>query len=125
MDTPQLRLQILIASTRPGRQGPAIAKWFFTAAQQHAKFDVELIDLADMNLPILDEPNHPRMKKYEHEHTKRWSATVERADAFVFVAPEYNFGPTPALLNAMNYLYLEWNYKPLAFVSYGGISGGI
>src|SRR5699024_10079378 len=62
---------------------------------------------------------------YQHEHTRRWAASVDEADAYVLVVPEYNFGPTPALLNALNYVYREWNYKPAGFVSYGGVSGGL
>ena len=120
-----LKLHTIIASTRPGRVGPSIANWFHEAAKAHGKFDAELIDLADFHLPVFDEPEHPSQQKYQHEHTKKWSASVKAADAFVFVAPEYNFGPTPALLNALDYLYVEWNYKPAGFVSYGGISGGL
>ncbi len=116
---------VLIASTRPGRIGPAVAGWFFDAAKKHGKFDVSLVDLADLNLPVFDEPNHPSQQKYVREHTKRWAALVSAADAFITVCPEYNFGPTPALTNAMNYLYKEWNYKPWGFVSYGGMSGGM
>jgi NAD(P)H-dependent FMN reductase len=78
-----------------------------------------------MALPIFDESKHPRLRQYEHQHTKRWSESVEAADAFVFVTPEYNFGPPPPLLNALNYLYVEWNYKAAGFVSYGGLSGGL
>lgn len=120
-----LELQIIIASTRPGRVGPAVARWFHEFAQQHGSFDVELVDLADFKLPVYDEPLHPRFQKYEHEHTKRWSARVAAAAAYVFVAPEYNYGPTPALVNALDFLYREWNYKPCGFVSYGGVSGGL
>lgn len=120
-----LRLNVIIASTRPGRVGESVAHWFVEAAKQHGGFDVHLNDLADLNLPLFDEPNHPRLQQYQHEHTKRWSEEVDAADAYVFVVPEYNFGPTPALLNALNYLYNEWNYKPAGFVSYGGMSGGI
>lgn len=119
------KLQTIIASTRPGRVGPSIAKWFNGYAEGHGAFDAKLIDLADFDLPLYNEPMHPRMQKYEHEHTKRWAKSVAEADAYVFVTPEYNFGTTPALLNALNYVYLEWNYKPAAFVSYGGVSGGI
>jgi len=119
------KLQTIIASTRPGRVGPSIAKWFHGYAADHGAFDAQLVDLADFDLPIYDEPFHPRLQKYEHEHTKRWSASVASADAYVFVTPEYNYGTTPALLNALDYVYLEWNYKPAAFVSYGGVSGGI
>jgi NAD(P)H-dependent FMN reductase len=120
-----LKLMVLTCSTRPGRVGPAVADWFFGVAQRHGRFDAEQVDLAIFNLPVYDEPVHPVMQKYEHEHTKKWAAAVARFDAYVFVMPEYNFGPTPALTNALNYLYKEWCYKTCAFVSYGGISGGL
>lgn len=119
------RLHVVLSSTRPGRVGETIARWFHGLAVEHGKFDPELVDLAEFNLPVYDEPRHPVLQQYEHDHTKRWSASVAAADAFVFVTPEYNYGPTPALLNALDYVYKEWNYKPAAFVSYGGISGGI
>ena len=89
-------------------------------------FDAHLVDLKDFDLPVFDEPKHPRLHEYEHEHTLQMVArAVAAADAFVFVAPEYNFGPTPALVNALTYLAREWHYKPAGFVSYGGISGGL
>lgn len=119
------KLHVILGSTRPGRQGASIAKWFVEVAKAHEGFDVQLVDLAEVNLPLIDEPHHPRLKKYEHEHTKKWSATVSAADAFVFVAPEYNHGTSPALLNAIDYLVSEWSYKPAGFVSYGGVSGGL
>jgi NAD(P)H-dependent FMN reductase len=118
-------LTIVVASTRDGRAGLPVAEWFFTRAQAHGQFAAELVDLKQVNLPLLDEPDHPRLQKYQHEHSKRWSALVQRSDAFVFVTPEYNFGPAPSLLNALDYVYKEWNYKAAAFVSYGGISGGM
>lgn len=118
------KLHIIITSTRPGRQGPAVGKWFHGFAARHGKFEAELIDLADFTLPVYDEPNYPQLKQYQHDHTKAWSASVAAADAFVFVTPEYNYGPPPSFVNALNYLYQEWNYKPAAFVSYGGVSGG-
>ena len=120
-----LRLNIIVASTRPGRVGPVVADWFHGVAARHGAFDVHMADLAEFGLPVFDEPRHPRLQQYEHEHTRRWSESVAAADAFALVTPEYNFGPTPALLNALNYLYSEWNYKPAGFVSYGGISGGM
>lgn len=119
------KLSVVIASTRPGRVGPAVGKWFYEFAARQGTFDMELVDLAEMNLPLLDEPVHPRLKQYQHDHTKAWSAQVDAADAFVFVTPEYNFGPPPSLINALDFLYQEWNYKPVAFVSYGGVSGGL
>jgi NAD(P)H-dependent FMN reductase len=120
-----MRLLLVTVSTRPTRKGPAVAAWFEQQARAHGKFDVEPIDLADLNLPLLDEPEHPRLRKYQHEHTKRWSALVDAADAFVFVMPEYNHSPAPALTNALDYLVQEWAYKPAAIVSYGGVSGGL
>lgn len=120
-----MKLNIIIGSTRPGRVSPKIAKWVESVAREHGKFEVELVDLADFNLPLLDEPAHPRMQKYEHEHTKKWSASVSAADAFVFVTPEYDYFPTAALMNAIQALSLEWGYKPAGVVSYGGISGGL
>ncbi len=119
-----LTLQIVITSTRDQRAGVPVAEWFAERATAHGKFSVEVVDLKQVNLPLLDEPNHPMKRQYEHAHTKAWSAIVDRADAYVFVVPEYNFGMPPALLNALDYLYVEWGYKPAAFVSYGGVSGG-
>jgi NAD(P)H-dependent FMN reductase len=112
-------------STRPGRVGPSIARWFHDYAQSHGKFDAHLVDLADFNLPVYDEPQHPSRRKYEHDHTRAWSASVNAADAFVFVVPEYNFMPPPSFVNAIDYLFWEWQYKPVGFVSYGGVSGGL
>jgi NAD(P)H-dependent FMN reductase len=120
-----LKLNIVVCSTRPGRVGPSVAKWFEGVTVQHAKFACELVDLAEFNLPVYNESNHPRFQKYQHDHTKKWSACVSAADAFVFVTPEYNYGPPPSLLNALDYVYVEWNYKPASFVSYGGMSGGV
>ena len=118
-------LQIIIVSTRQGRAGMPVAKWFHEHAARHGKFEIELIDLAEVNLPMFDEPNHPMLQKYQHEHTKAWSATISRGDAYVFVTPEYNYSVPPSLTNALDYLHKEWAYKPVGFVSYGGISGGL
>src|SRR5690348_9990483 len=107
-----LQLDVILASTRPGRAGPAIASWFLAHAERHGKFAVHLIDLALVALPLLDEPHHPRLRRYEHEHTKAWSRTIDAADAFVFVTPEYNYGSPPSLVNALDYLHYEWAYKP-------------
>ncbi|HKW10499.1 MAG TPA: NADPH-dependent FMN reductase [Gemmatimonadaceae bacterium] len=119
-----LLLQVITVSTRPGRAGLPVADWFTAQAQRHGKFTIEAIDLARVALPMFDEPRHPRFRAYEHEHTKAWSGTIDRADAFVFVTPEYNFGTPPSLVNALDYLHHEWQYKPVGFVSYGGVSGG-
>ena len=117
-------LHIIIASTRPGRVGPAIAAWFEGVAKEQGSFDVAVIDLKEFNLPIYNEPGHPMTGVYAFDDTKKWSASVTRADAFVFVMPEYNHSFHAALKNAIDFLHREWNYKPVAFVSYGGISAG-
>jgi len=117
-------LQIIIASTRPGRVGPSVAAWFHDRAVKAGDFEVELVDLAEVNLPMFDEPKHPRFGEYVHQHTKDWSATIARADAYVFVIPEYNYGYNAAIKNAIDYLNREWQYKPLGFVTYGGVAAG-
>lgn len=117
-------LQIITASTRPSRKGPAVAAWFIDLARQDGQFEIETVDLAELGLPLLDEPKHPKFGEYEHDHTLRWSAMVDRADAFAVVTPEYDHGPPASLLNALQYLVKEWAYKPMGFVSYGGVAGG-
>jgi NAD(P)H-dependent FMN reductase len=115
---------IMIASTRPGRVGLPVAQWFTERAIAHGGFEIDVADLAEINLPFMDEPHHPRLRQYQHQHTKEWSARVDAADAFVFVMPEYNYGFNAPLKNAIDYLHQEWAYKPVGFVSYGGISAG-
>ena len=117
-------LTIIIASTRPGRAGLPIGTWFAERARAHREFDVRLVDLAAVDLPMYDEPDHPRLRRYRHLHTKQWSATVDAADAFVFVTPEYNHGYPATLKNAIDYLHEEWSLKPAGFVSYGGVAAG-
>nr|WP_205830402.1 NAD(P)H-dependent oxidoreductase [Microbispora sp. CL1-1] len=117
-------MQIVIASTRPGRVGLPVAEWFHERAVAKDAFEVELVDLAEVNLPFMDEPNHPRLRQYVHQHTKEWSATIERGDAFAFVTPEYNYGFNAVLKNALDFLHHEWHYKPVGFVSYGGVAAG-
>lgn len=121
---PALTLQVIVASTRPGRKGRAVGEWMLELARAHGGFSVELVDLAEVGLPLLDEPHHPRLRQYQNEHTKLWSATIDRADAFVFVTPEYDFAAPAALVNALQYLVHEWAYKPVGFASYGGVSAG-
>lgn len=120
-----MKLKVIVASTRPGRVGKAVGDWIARDAEQHGGFDeVELVDLAEVNLPFMNEPNHPRMRKYTHQHTRDWSAAIDEADAFVFVMPEYNYGYNAELKNAIDYLVHEWAYKPVGLVSYGGVAAG-
>jgi NAD(P)H-dependent FMN reductase len=118
-------LGVIVASVREGRVGFPIAQWVVEAARAHGAFTPRLIDLREVALPLLEEPAHPRLQQYSDDRTKAWSATVGKTDAFVFVTPEYNHSVPPALVNALDHLYLEWNYKAACFVSYGGISGGL
>jgi NAD(P)H-dependent FMN reductase len=120
-----LKLNVIVTSTRPGRNGPKIGKWMAGFAKENSDFEVELVDLADFDLPLLDEPNHPAMQDYQHEHTKRWSESVASADAFVFVSPEYNYFPAASTVNAIQTLHKEWHKKPAGLVGYGGVSGGM
>lgn len=120
-----MKLAVIAVSTREERVGEAVAHWFSEYAQTHGGFEVELIDLKEVNLPLLNEPKHPVLKEYEFEHTKRWSRMIDPADTFVFVTPEYDYFVPGALVNAVDYLSQEWSYKPVGLVGYGGISGGL
>jgi NAD(P)H-dependent FMN reductase len=115
---------IVIASTRPGRVGLPVARWFEGAARAHGGFEIDVADLAEIALPMMDEPRHPRFGDYKHEHTRAWSARVAAAGAVVFVHPEYNHSYNAPLKNAIDYLNAEWAYKPVGFVSYGGVAAG-
>jgi NAD(P)H-dependent FMN reductase len=118
-------LAIIVASTRPGRVGIKVGEWFHAHALKDGRFDVDLVDLAEVGLPFFDEPHHPRLQNYTHRHTKEWSARVDAADAVVFVTPEYNFGMPATLKNALDFLHKEWAHKGAGIVSYGGVSAGL
>lgn len=117
-------LQIIIASTRPGRVGLPVPQWFEGVARQQGSFEVEVLNLTVVALPLLDEPGHPVARQYVHSHSIAWSETIERGDAFGLVHPEYNHNYNPALTNALDYLHGEWRYQRVGFVSYGGVSAG-
>ena len=119
------KLKIISSTVRPGRKGPIVASWIEKIAKAHADFEVELIDLGELNLPMMDEPNHPALQKYTKEHTIAWSKKIEEADAFIFVTAEYNGNFPASLHNAMEYLVKEWAYKAAGIVSYGGVSAGL
>ncbi|MFC3069963.1 NADPH-dependent FMN reductase [Phenylobacterium soli] len=119
-----LKLNVITVSTRPGRVGPSVAAWATEKAKAHGAFEVTAVDIAGFNLPVFDEPKHPRLKDYAHDHTKAWSASVAAADAFVFVTPEYNYFAPPSFVNAVDYLFHEWAYKVAGIVSYGGALAG-
>ena len=115
----------VVASVREGRVGLPVAHWVVDAVKAHGRFEPVLVDLREIGLPMLEEPAHPRLQQYTDDRTKVWSAKIASLDAFVFVTPEYNHAAPPALINALDHLYNECNYKAAAFVSYGGVSGGL
>lgn len=118
------KLMVIIASTRPGRVGLPVGQWFIAEASRDGRFEIDVVDLAELQLPFMDEPHHPRLHQYTQPHTLRWSARVEAADAFVLVMPEYNYGYSAPLKNAIDYLFQEWAHKPVGLISYGGIAAG-
>ncbi|GAA0898429.1 NAD(P)H-dependent oxidoreductase [Pseudonocardia zijingensis] len=120
------RIAIIAGSTRMHRRGNAVADWTLRTARNVAPegVEVELVDLADFNLPVLDEPASGAWGIYAHGHTKRWSEAIASYDGYVFVTPEYNHGVPGPLKNAIDYLFYEWNDKAAGFVSYG-VNGGV
>jgi NAD(P)H-dependent FMN reductase len=118
-----IRIAILTGSTRPGRVNEAVARWVYDIAKRRTDAEFELVDIAEYNLPLLDEPRPPSSGQYSQVHTKRWADKIGSFDAFVFVAPEYNHGISGALKNAIDFLYREWNNKAAGFVSYGSVGG--
>jgi NAD(P)H-dependent FMN reductase len=122
-----IKVGIIVGSTRPGRKAEAVGRWVLEIAERRngrGEAEFELVDLETFELPLLDEPVPPSRGQYTHAHTKTWSAKIEGLDAFVFVTPEYNHGPSGALKNAIDFLYREWNNKAAGFVAYGS-GGGI
>jgi NAD(P)H-dependent FMN reductase len=124
-----IQIAVILGSTRPGRRAETVARWVAEAAGRHpavkaGEASVELVDLADYGLPLLDEPLPAASGHYRNAHTKRWAATIDRFDGFVFVTSEYNSSMPAALKNAIDYLYAEWNHKAAGFVSHG-VNGGI
>ncbi|MFG1784065.1 NADPH-dependent FMN reductase [Rhodococcus oryzae] len=117
------RIAIILGSTRPGRNGAPVAQWVYDQAKQRSDADYELVDIADFNLPHLDEATPPAMGQYSQPHTKRWADKIASFDGFVFVTPEYNHSTSGALKNAIDFLYAEWNNKAAGFVSYGSAGG--
>jgi len=118
-----IKIAIILGSTRPGRNGEAVAKWVDDIAQRRKDAEFELVDIKDFDLPLLDEPVPPSMGQYSKPHTKAWAAKIVAFDGFVFVTPEYNHGISGALKNAIDFLFAEWNNKAAGFVSYGSIGG--
>lgn len=119
-----IKIGIIIGSTRPGRNGEAVAKWVYNLSLKRKDAEFELIDISNYNLPLFDEMYPPMMNQYANEHTKVWSSKIAEFDGYIFVTPEYNHSTSGALKNAIDYLHYEWNNKAVGFVSYGS-SGGV
>src|SRR5919107_733854 len=118
-----LRVAIILGSTRPGRNGEAVAKWIYDIAKKRTDAEFEYVDIKDYNLPLLDEPIPPSLGQYSKDHTKAWAAKIDSFDAFVFVTAEYNHGIPGALKNAIDFLFKEWNNMVAGFVGYGSAGG--
>jgi NAD(P)H-dependent FMN reductase len=114
-----LKIAIIIGSTRPRRKGEAVGKWAYDIARKRSDADFELLDVAQFNLPLLDEPQPATSAQYSQPHTRAWSAKIASFDGYVFVTPEYNHGTSGALKNAIDFLYYEWADKGAGFIGYG------
>ncbi|MGW5240231.1 NADPH-dependent FMN reductase [Monashia sp. NPDC004114] len=110
------QLRIVVSSTRPGRIGPKVAQWVAEQAPA-SDWEVELLDLS--SLPFFDEEDMPRNGNYAKSHTKDWASKVFEADAIVVVTPQYNRSFPAPIKNAIDYLFAEWDHKPIALVGYG------
>lgn len=119
-----VNIKIITGSVRPTRFNLQVAEWLFRIARKRNDAKVELLDLAKINLPFLDEPKSPMYGEYTKPYTKKWSKKIDASDGFVWVTPEYNHSVSPVLKNAIDFLHHEWNWKPVALVSYGGGAGG-
>jgi NAD(P)H-dependent FMN reductase len=117
------KIGVILGSTRPGRNGEAVAKWVLDIASKRTDAEFELIDLLDYKLPHLDEALPPAMGQYSNPHTLEWAAKIASFDGFVIVTPEYNHSTSGVLKNALDYLFAEWNNKAVGFVSYGSVGG--
>ena len=119
-------ISVIVGSTRQGRFSEKPAQWIFNHLKERADVDARLLDLRDFPMPFFDQavpPAMPGRAPYENEVVKRWTAEIAASDGFVFVTPEYNYGPSAVLKNAIDWVYPEWNRKAAAFVSYGSALG--
>ncbi|MDX8035584.1 NAD(P)H-dependent oxidoreductase [Lentzea sp. BCCO 10_0856] len=118
-----MRIAVILGSTRPGRRSEAVAQWVVNVANARDDASFDLVDLAEFDLPMLDEPMPAIVGQYQHAHTREWASRIASYDGFVFVTPEYNHSFSAALKNAIDYLYAEWNDKAAGFVGIGGTGG--
>src|ERR1700716_1762708 len=119
-------ISVIIGSTRQGRFSEKPAHWILQHLQKRDGIEVRLLDLRDFPMPFFDQalaPAMPGRAPYENEVVKRWTAAIGQSDSFVFVTPEYNYGTSAVLKNAIDWVYPEWNRKAAGFVSYGSAMG--
>src|SRR5437762_6487948 len=122
----RMTISVIIGSTRQGRFSEKPAQWILQQLQKRTRIEAQLLDLRDFPMPFFDQPVPPAMPgrpPYENEVVKKWTAEIARSDGFIFVTPEYNYGPSAVLKNALDWVYPEWNRKAAAFVSYGSAMG--
>jgi NAD(P)H-dependent FMN reductase len=120
-----MKIKVILGSTRPERVGERVAKWVTATAQEIPGFEVELLDLADYDLPHFDEAISPRYnpKRASNEAAQRWLGKLAEADGYVFITPEYNHSVPGVLKNAFDYVDFQMAKKPGAIVSYGTVGG--
>lgn len=119
-------ISVIIGSTREGRFGEKPANWIVRHLRERNGVETRLLDLRDFPMPFFDQsvpPAMPGRAPYLNEAVQQWTAEIAQADGFVFVTPEYNYGPAAVLKNAIDWVHPEWKRKAAAFVSYGGAAG--
>jgi NAD(P)H-dependent FMN reductase len=126
---PYMRLMIILGSTRQGRRGEVVAKWVKAEAESDDRLEVDYVDLKELNLPFFDEPSSPfsmydQGQDYTHPEGRAWADRVGKAEGVLIVTPEYNHGYPGVLKNTLDWVGREWVDKPVAYVSYGNITGG-
>lgn len=119
-----ITLGVIVGSTRPGRMGAKVTRWICSRADLQPMLQVDLLDLAEVSLPFLDEPEEPSTGNYAHRHTRDWSRRIAALDAVMLVTPEYNNSFPAPLKNALDFVYAEWRRKPVGLVGYGMTSAG-
>jgi NAD(P)H-dependent FMN reductase len=120
--TSPLKLAVILASNREGRFGPVVADWFLSRTADREDFDVELIDLAEVELPTALSYKPGSAVRAE---LAKVSPKLADADAFAVLTPEYNHSFPASLKSLIDWHFYEWQAKPVGFISYGGISGGL
>src|SRR3989338_33689 len=120
-----LRLKIILGSTRPGRFSEHAGAWALEQTKKNSGIEAEILDLRDYEMPFYNETVSPSYKQapYKSEAVEKWSKKIGEADGFIIISPEYNHGTAAVLKNALDYVFKEWNNKPVGFVAYGSVGG--